>query len=230
LQFVEGGAGSRRPRLHFDHVQIAVEDLGAAAERFRVDHGLFSIPGGRHPGRGTANALIPLGESYLELIAVADAAEAEAFPSSLRVKRAIDTGRTFAAWAARTDDLEATKRYLEKEGLELGAIVGGRRQRPDGQELTWRSLELAKDGAFSPLPFLIEWQVPPELFPGAASVDHPNGARSVESVVLAAGGPEPTWDILQRLLAGPVSYQLRPGEPGVLEMVLGTPTGPLPLS
>ncbi|MDQ6900346.1 MAG: VOC family protein, partial [Candidatus Dormibacteraeota bacterium] len=57
--------------LVFDHVQIAVGDLEATAARFLADHGLRSSAGGHHPGRGTANRIIPLGECYLELITIA---------------------------------------------------------------------------------------------------------------------------------------------------------------
>jgi Glyoxalase-like domain len=53
-----------------DHVLMAVVDLNAAGERFEVMYGLVSVEGGRHPGWGTANRVVPLGENYLELVAV----------------------------------------------------------------------------------------------------------------------------------------------------------------
>jgi hypothetical protein len=58
--------------LELDHVLIAVIDLDAAASAFAADHGLDSVTGGRHPGWGTANRIVPLGETYLELVAVVD--------------------------------------------------------------------------------------------------------------------------------------------------------------
>src|SRR5437764_15398189 len=76
-------AGPGRVRgmaLRIDHVVWGVEDLDRAAAGVRERHGLASVPGGRHPGWGTANRIIPLGPSYLELLAVADAAEAAADP------------------------------------------------------------------------------------------------------------------------------------------------------
>ncbi|HEY8778025.1 MAG TPA: VOC family protein [Gaiellaceae bacterium] len=62
--------------MELDHVLIAVGDLAAAAHEFEVEHGLASIEGGRHPGWGTANRIVPLGKSYLELVAVVDQDEA----------------------------------------------------------------------------------------------------------------------------------------------------------
>lgn len=72
--------GRKYPRygmeLHLDHVLVAVPDLNAAGREIEVRHGLSSIEGGRHPAWGTANRIVPLGDSYLELVAVVDAAMA----------------------------------------------------------------------------------------------------------------------------------------------------------
>jgi hypothetical protein len=51
-----------------DHVIYAVDDLDAAASLMSDREGLASVPGGRHEGWGTANRIVPLGGSYLELI------------------------------------------------------------------------------------------------------------------------------------------------------------------
>jgi hypothetical protein len=40
-------------------------------------YGLASIEGGRHPGWGTANRIIPLGDAYIELVTVVDDEEAQ---------------------------------------------------------------------------------------------------------------------------------------------------------
>jgi hypothetical protein len=64
--------------LELDHVLIAVQDLEAAARELEARHGLASIEGGRHAARGTANRIVPLGETYVELITVVDEAEAAA--------------------------------------------------------------------------------------------------------------------------------------------------------
>ena len=55
---------------------IAVTDLTAAAWELQARCGLASVEGGRHPDWGTANRIVPLGTSYLELVAVVDPAAA----------------------------------------------------------------------------------------------------------------------------------------------------------
>jgi hypothetical protein len=58
--------------LWVDHIVYAVDDLEAAAERLRREFGFASVVGGRHPGWGTANRIVPLGREYVELVAVVD--------------------------------------------------------------------------------------------------------------------------------------------------------------
>lgn len=44
-----------------DHLIVCVGDLDEAARSFKDRLGLNSVEGGRHPGHGTANRIIPLG-------------------------------------------------------------------------------------------------------------------------------------------------------------------------
>src|SRR5262245_53549604 len=62
--------------LAIDHVILLAADLDHAAARLLKTHGLASLPGGRHPGHGTGNRIVPLGDSYLELMGVVDEVEA----------------------------------------------------------------------------------------------------------------------------------------------------------
>jgi hypothetical protein len=112
-------------------------------------HGLASVEGGRHPGWGTANRIVPLGDTYLELIAVVDEAEAAQSP----------TGRWVAGsepgplgWAVRTRDLD---RVAGRLGL---TVTAGARATPSGETLRWRSAGIAEAAAEPPLPFFLEWE------------------------------------------------------------------------
>jgi hypothetical protein len=148
--------------LRIDHPVRAVADLERAAERWRRDLGLDSAPGGRHAGWGTANRIVPLGDAYVELIAVADpeAASASAFGSA--VAEAAGQGERWLTFAAAADDLDAVAARL---GLE---VTEGSRERPDGTTLRWRSAGLEDPRREPWMPFFIAWEVPPDLHPGRA--------------------------------------------------------------
>lgn len=219
-----------RPRVRFDHVQIAVLDLDAAASRLRHEHGLEALPGGRHPGRGTANMIVPLGDDYLELIAVVDPAETALVKTSQRVTRAVDRGETFAAWAVATDDLDAMRAYLRRQGFDLPAVTPGARRRPDGVQLAWRMQELVRDAVRSPLPFLIEWKLAPELYPGAAPAAHRGRVRRVAGVRLADPDPDAVAPKLRAVLDDDVRFTVERGEPGVVGIALDTVDGEVELT
>jgi hypothetical protein len=137
--------------MELDHVLIAVTDLETAAREFEAHHGLSSVEGGRHRDWGTANRIVPLGSSYLELVAVVDHAVAAGSAFGRWVADgATDAGRLIG-WAVRTSGLD------ERAG-RLGLTVrSGSRITPSGEELRWRSAGVDESIAEPCLPFFIEW-------------------------------------------------------------------------
>ena len=104
--------------LRVDHVVYAVADLDAAAVRVRQAYGLDSVPGGRHERWGTANRIVPLGDQYLELVAVVDPAEAGTSGFGHHVLERAAGGGGWLTFAVATDDLAAIASRL---GLEVDA-------------------------------------------------------------------------------------------------------------
>ena len=106
--------------MRIDHVIFAASDLDEAAARMERDYGLGVKPGGRHEGIGTHNKLVPLGNGYLELLAIADPEEA----ASSDLGRAI-SGRIERAeegpmgWAVAAEDIAPVARLLGTEVSEI---------------------------------------------------------------------------------------------------------------
>ena len=188
--------------LALDHVLIAVPDLDAAGAALEARFGLPSTAGGRHPGFGTANRIVPLGGAYLELVTVADPVQAAAsafgrWVASARPSRPM-------GWAVRTDDLDGAVRRL---GLDA---VPGSRSAPDGTLLRWRMAGIEAAAAEPFLPFFIEWGAGTP-FPGGR--DGP-GIDSLR--VRGDAGRLRAW-------LGPAAppVEVRPGAAAVLEVVTG---------
>src|SRR5262245_52929933 len=171
--------------LRIDHVVLAVGDLDAAAERLLRDHGLASVPGGRHERWGTANRIVPLGETYLELIAVVDADLARGSAFGAAVARAATDGDRWVTWAVRDDRLDAT---AERLGL---SIETGERVRPDGTILRWRNAGIDEPTRSPELPFFIAWDVAETDLPGRTPVEHPSGPAAIARLELA--GEAASW-------------------------------------
>ena len=106
--------------MRIDHVIYATQDLDAAARRLEAEHGLVAAGGGRHTGIGTENRIVPLGGGYLELIAVADPAEAEqsALGAALAA-RIRERGEGLMGWVLAVDDVLAE---AGRTGAELSTI------------------------------------------------------------------------------------------------------------
>jgi hypothetical protein len=165
------------PDLRVDHIIYAVGDLEVAAARFQDEFGLASVAGGRHPGWGTANRIVPLGDEYVELVAVADRDEAAASEFGRPVLEAVAGGQRLAGWAVATDDLRGIAKRLNLK------VMSGSRTRPDGSTLSWQLAGVGQALAAPGLPFFIQWDVPPQLHPGAAVVGRrgePRGIRWIE--------------------------------------------------
>jgi hypothetical protein len=205
--------------LRFDHVVLAARDLEASAARLWEEHGLRFQPGGAHPQWGTANMIAPLGESYLELLAVVDP---DVGPNTVLGRSLLDRSTDGDRWwsvCLGDDDLEAPPARL---GLD---VQSGSRLRPDGVEVRWRGAGIDRRGNDLWLPFFIAWDVPPELHPGAAEADHGVEVRGISWVEV--GGDE---DRLHAWLGGAdVPIRVVDGEPGVHAVALALADGGLVL-
>lgn len=203
--------------VELDHVIVAVGDLAAAAARFERDYGLASLEGGRHRGLGTGNRIVPLGRSYVELMAVVDETEAGGSPLAQWLQATCRDGDRLGALCLRTDDIASVAARLGTAAFAMSRV------RPDGSELRWELAGLEQTLADPRLPFFIQWHAGPDELPGATPIDHPSGATGIGWVEI--GCDEETL----RERVGETLPELRPvdGGGGIRRVGITTPDGEL---
>ncbi|MEX0825621.1 MAG: VOC family protein [Acidimicrobiia bacterium] len=205
--------------ISIDHVIFVVEDLDRAADVLFETHGLASVAGGRHPGHGTGNRIVPLGTAYLELMAVIDPVEAAQSPMGQWAAATERPGLVPAALCLRTEDADEEARRLRLAAIPMT------RTRPDGEVLSWRLVGV--DDMFGPerLPFFIEWEVEADSHPGRALAEHrviPTGIAAVD----LSGNPRL---IEERLGVHVLPITVTAGPPGVNSVVVATEKGEVAL-
>ena len=158
-----------------DHILLGCNDLEPGVDYVEQHTGVRAAFGGVHPGRGTQNALLALGERrYLEIIAP---------DPQQNVSERQDSFKTLAeprliGWAAHPGNLEEFAAKLRANGVAFAGPQPGSRRRPDGRVLSWKTVNL-KDDHGGLLPFFIEWSAD-SVHP---SVDAPKGCALLRFVV-----------------------------------------------
>ncbi|HWY06392.1 MAG TPA: VOC family protein [Candidatus Acidoferrales bacterium] len=209
-------AESESPSL-LDHILLGSPDLQGSIDFVEKHTGVRATFGGVHPGRGTQNALLSLGERrYLEIIAPD--------PAQAGVKNPIASGLhsllepRLVGWAAHPGSVTAFAEKLGAAGLKFEGPTPGSRKRPDGQLLKWQIVSLA-DTASGLLPFFIEWSQD-SVHP---SVDAPKGC---ELLSFAAETTEPEKLAAELKMLG-LDLPVKKGQQVRLHAVISGPKGNL---
>jgi glyoxalase-like protein len=166
------------------------------------------------------NRIVPLGKSYLELVAVVD--EDEAADSDFgHWVAAVDTesGSRPFGWAVRTNRLDEVAQRL---GLP---IESGSRVMPEGDVVRWRGAALEQPAAEPFLPFFIAWEEG-STYPGRAAAIHPAGPVEFARLELR-GDPE---RLSQWLGRHELPISVREGQPALERVVLSGPTSEIVVS
>lgn len=204
--------------VHLDHLLWASPDLDVGSTTLGDLFGVSPIRGGSHPGFGTRNSLLSLGESYLEIIAPDPEQSRDANRggeiSALRYPRLI-------TFAVRTDDIVGYKEAADRANIATRGPIEMGRTRPDGVRLDWSCLYITDPTFGESIPFAIDWKQ--SAHPSRCA---PTGAI-LKSLVVLHPQAERLSDIYQQMeIDVPVRLAPRPG----FQAVFGTPRGDVVLS
>jgi hypothetical protein len=144
--------------VRIDHVIYGTSDLEAAARRVEEAVGVAAVAGGHHEGLGTHNQIVSLGDgTYIELLAVADPAEAGRSSVGAALQASIGAREGLLGWAVAVRELDPVAARL---GMPIGTI------RREG--LTARLAGMAEALNEPYLPFFIERPADPETRPASS--------------------------------------------------------------
>lgn len=201
-----------------DHFMYAAPSLDLGMEWAADTFDAQPVYGGAHVGLGTCNALLSLGDTYLEIIAPDPQQSLENnFGGQLA---ALKTGG-LVTWAASGALDEIAKRLASFDIVCIGPRQT-QRQTSNGDTLTW-SLLFPKTRRFgNALPFFIDWQACP----------HPATTNPIGGALLDMQIFSPDSETLQAVfkkLQLPVPVPVRQGEAN-LSLTIGCKKGEVTLS
>jgi hypothetical protein len=141
--------------IRLDHLMWGAPSLEAGMAEAERLFGVAPAEGGVHPGLGTRNALLSLGDSaYLEIIAPDPAQDlSDNLGGRLRTLEAPG----LITWAAGADDLAGLAGTAAGLELAVRGPIPTRRTTPAGETLHWELLFLGGHPFGSLMPFFIDW-------------------------------------------------------------------------
>ena len=171
--------------IALDHIIIGVNDLEQAEAVFSQQLGLAVSGGGIHPSGGTANRVIVIGDTYLELLTVRTAAEAQ---QSMLERLAKGDG--YLNFVLSSNDIAADSAAMARRGVPVFGPHAGQLKAANGRVRGWSRTDVEHPDLTQHYPFLIQhdsageerrfrlagWSAPPE---------HPLGAKKVLSATIA---------------------------------------------
>ena len=198
-----------------DHIVYAAPNLAAGTAAVEALVGMSAAPGGPHPGMGTRNTLMSLGDDvYLEIIAPdpeqPDPPNGRPFDID-----AMSEGQliTFAIHASEGETIEDVTAAMAACGEDPGPISAMSRVKPDGEEIHWSLTMSAGPGL---VPFVIEW----------GDTTHPATVTPTGCTLVSLSGTHPDPDHIRALHSAiGIDVDVAAGDTVTFEATLDTPNG-----
>jgi catechol 2,3-dioxygenase-like lactoylglutathione lyase family enzyme len=168
-----------------DHIIIGVNDLEQAVHVYSQNLGLAVSGGGIHPSGGTANRIIVIGDTYIELITVNEPEEAQQ-----SILDRLAKGDGYLNFVLSSNDIASDVEAISQRGIHIIGPAPGQLKSADGRERSWWRADIERRDLTQHYPFIIQhdstgeerrfklagWTTPPA---------HPLGAVKVLSTTIA---------------------------------------------
>lgn len=207
-------------RDRFVQAIVLVTDLDEA-RRSMEGLGFAVCDGGHHPGRGTANLIVPFATQYLELLAVVDEPAARVSPQGRPVLDALARrGPGLARWSVEPLDIAATARRVDLPIERRSRVL------PDATTVSWCSVGVDESWHEPWRCAFLAWD-DPAMHPARTPALHRNGADGLRLEVVV-----PDRTALTTWLGGtvPDGVTVTVGTaPGPRSLGASTPAGDIPV-
>ena len=198
--------------MRIDHLVWYAADLAAGEKHFT---GWDAAPafGGAHPGQGTRNSVLSLGDStYVEILARDPAQTGGTLDREIAALK----GQGLYHWAVGGIDLGELAARARQAGVDASAVVSGGRHLPDGNWLSWSLVGIRRHGFGALVPFFIDFR---GNHPAATA---PRGG-SFKGIELFSPRAQQLGDLFGKLgLEIPISQRDKPGITATVETAGGT--------
>ncbi|HZO71048.1 MAG TPA: VOC family protein [Ktedonobacteraceae bacterium] len=182
-----------------DHIIIGVHDLTQATTTFDQKLGLAVSGGGIHPSGGTANRIIVIGDTYIELIAVRAPDEAQQ-----SILGRLAKGEGYLNFVLASNDIHTDSAAIVARGNTLLGPKAGELRSADGRSRAWIRADIERPDLTQHYPFIIQhdsvgeerrkrlagWTTPPS---------HPLGATKILSTTIAVENLDEATQRFQRV-------------------------------
>lgn len=168
-----------------DHIILGVHDLEEATSIFRERLGLVASGGGTHPTGGTANRIIVIGDTYIELIAVRNSSEA----AQSMLKR-LERGEGYLNFALASNDIQSDSEAIARRGISIVGPRKGSLTSAERRSRSWSRTNIERSDLAQRYPFLIQHDSTGDerrsrLAGGVTPPEHPLGATKILSATIA---------------------------------------------
>lgn len=193
--------------IALDHIIIGVHNLKHAAAIFSEKLGLITSGGGNHPNGGTANRIIVIDDTYLELIAIHTPEEAQ-----ISMLERLSKGEGYLNFVVGSNNIAMDSQAMQQRGVQVLGPNPGELKSGDGNVRGWLRTDIERPEMAQHYPFIIQHDSSGEerrkrLAGGQLPPTHPLGIQRVRSTTIAVADLQEATQRFQQI------YGIQPTAP-----------------
>ncbi|MCG3086799.1 VOC family protein [Sporosarcina cyprini] len=152
--------------MKLDHVVYFTQNSPVEVVRRQAEEGRHAVEGGRHEKWGTHNALLYVGNAYVEWLAVEkpELASQVDHPLTRLLLYDLPDGEGWGTLCLSVEGIEEFQEEVENKGFQTSGVLEAQRRTAQGELKKWKMLFIDQPVTDElPYPFFIEWDEPEDV-------------------------------------------------------------------